>query len=313
MEIVDAMRNNTGNPTEDSQMPMEQQLDVDLAEVAERLRQSPIHVADVTGKLHPMVKKTQEALQAVAKKEKGDSLIWAASRQPHIDVGVGLASIDRITRILEALVRGLESAGFRITGPMIEGHGMSLRFRVREKTSQVPHKPKPGASELDLIMAPKYDYVPNGIIGLEFGDEFNAWSTRRSIWETKRTPLEDWIPVMPARLIYEAQSYRDRRAAQAESARRKAEEEALERRKQGLVQRRKERDDALFQLADRWQRCQTLRGFIEAVRQVAVEEVGSPQADPQIATWLAWARRVAYRHDPLTGLRRSSPGRRRPR
>lgn len=291
-------------------MPIEQQLDADLAEVAERLRRSPIHVADVTGKLHPMVKQTQEALQAVAKKEKGDSLIWAASRQPHIDVGVGRASIDRITRILEALVRGLENAGFRVTGPMVEGHGVALRFRVREKTSQVPHKPRPRASKLELRMAPKYDCVPNGIIGVEFGDTFNAWSTRNSIWETKKTPLEDWTPSIPIHLIHEAQNYRDRRAAQAEAARRKAEVEALERRKQGLVQRRKERDEALFQLADRWQRCKTLRGFIEAVRQVAVEEVGSPGADPQIATWLAWAGRVAYRHDPLVGLRESSPTRR---
>lgn len=291
-------------------MPIEQQLDADLAEVAERLRQSPIHVADVTGKLHPIVRQTQEALQAVAKTQKDDSLIWAASRQPHIDVGVGRAAIDRIMTILEALVRGLESAGFKITGPTIEGHGMTLRFRVREKTSQVPHKSKPGASELDLMLAPKYDYVPNGIIGIEFGNEFNAWSTRDSIWETKKKPLEESIPGIPTRLIYEAQGYRNRRAAQAEAARRKAEAEDLERRRQGLVQRRKERDGALFQLADRWQRCRTLRGFIESVRQAAVEEVGSPQADPQIATWLAWAGGVAYRHDPLTGLRGSSPRRR---
>jgi hypothetical protein len=291
-------------------MPIEQQLDADLAEVAERIRQSPIQVADLTGKLHPMVKKTQEALRAVAKKEKGDSLIWATSRQRHIVVGVGLASIDRITRILEALVRGLESAGFRITGPAIEGHGMSLRFRVREKTSQVPHKLKAGASKYDLLMAPKYDYVPTGVIGIEFGNQFNAWSTHNSVWETKKRPLEDSIPGIPTRLIYEAQTYRNGRVAEGEAARRKAEEEALERRKQVLVQRRKERDDALFQLADRWQRCTTLRVFIEAVRQVAVEEVGSPEADPQIATWLAWAGRVAHRHDPLTGLRRSSPARR---
>jgi hypothetical protein len=291
-------------------MPIEQQLDADLAEVAERLRQSPIQVADVTGKLHPMVKKTQEALQAVAKKEKGDSLIWAASSQPHIDVGVGRASIDRITRILEALVRGLESAGFQITGPMIEGHGIAIRFRVREKTSQVPHKSKPGASKYDLLMAPRYDYVPTGVIGIEFGNQFNAWSTHNSVWETKKKPLEDSIPGIPTRLIYEAQAYRNGWAAEAEAACRKAEEEAAASRKQGLVQRRKERDDALFQLADRWQQCKTLRGFIEAVRQVAVEEVGSPEADPQIATWLAWAGRVAHRHDPLTGMRASSPKRR---
>ena len=67
--------------------------------------------------------------------------------------------------------------------------------------------------------------------------------------------------------------------------------------------------EALFQVADRWRRCETLRGFVEAVRQGAVEEVGSAEADPKIVRWLAWAERGAARQGPPTRLRRSSPKR----
>ncbi len=47
-----------------------------------------------------------------------------------------------------------------------------------------------------------------------------------------------------------------------------------------------------------------------AVRAVAAEEVGAAETDPKIARWLVWAEKVADRHDPLVGLRGSSPRRR---
>lgn len=288
-------------------MPTEMIFDPDLAEVVERVRSTPVRVADVVEKLHPLVKRTADSLCREAKAQKTNTLVWASSREPILNVGVGRETIDRAVPILEALVRGLENAGFHAAGPTFEGHGMKMRFRLREKTSQVPHKPKRGASELDRMMAPKFDYVPNGILGIEIGDDFNAWSTRRSIWETEKMPLEDWVPHIPLRLLHEAQEWRNRRAVQAETERRKAHEAAQERRMQELLKRRQERDEALFQLADRWQRCTNLRGLIDAVRQVAVEEVGAADANPGLSRWLAWAGRVAERHDPLTGLRQSSP------
>lgn len=49
---------------------------------------------------------------------------------------------------------------------------------------------------------------------------------------------------------------------------------------------------------------------MEAVRAVAVDEVGGAANDPKIVKWLAWAGRVAERQDPLVRLRGSSPRRR---
>lgn len=89
-------------------------------------------------------------------------------------------------------------------------------------------------------------------------------------------------------------------------------EQARLKRKQERLARRRKREESLFRVAERWQRCETLRGYMEAVRKVADEEVGGAEADPKIARWLVWAGRVAERHDPLERLRKSSP-RRRPR
>ncbi len=47
------------------------------------------------------------------------------------------------------------------------------------------------------------------------------------------------------------------------------------------------------------QRCNVLRGFMEAVWQVIVDTVGSAEADSKIARWVNWAGRVADRPVPL--------------
>ena len=67
------------------------------------------------------------------------------------------------------------------------------------------------------------------------------------------------------------------------------------------------------QVAEKLRRCNVLREFAEAVRAVAVEEVGAADAGPKVTRWLAWAERVAGRKHPLGRLRRSEAGRRRPR
>jgi hypothetical protein len=294
-------------------MPTEMVFDADLAQILDRLRSAPVGTDTDVKKVHPIVKRTADNLRNTAKAQKNEGLVWTASREPVLNVGVGRGTIDRAIGILEVLVRRLELAGFRIEGPTVVGHGMTFRIRLREKTSQVRHKPKRGASELDLFMAPKVDYIPNGTLGLEVGDDFNAWSTRRSIWETKTTPLDALITSAPARLLMQVQERRQQQAARRAAEERQAEEERHRRQKQERLDRRRKRDEALFELADEWRRCESLRGFIAAVRRVAVEEVGFAEIDPQIAKWLVWAERVAGRHDPLDRLRRSAPKRRRSR
>jgi hypothetical protein len=292
-------------------MPIEMQFDPDLAAVMDRIHRSPVEVCNNRARLKPIVKRTRDCLVAGAKKA-GDSLIWAASREPILHVGVGGKSIDRAVRILDALVRGLELAGFTVNGPTVAGFGLTRVMRLREKTRQVPHKIQPGASELDLMLAPKYDYVPNGILGLELGNQFDAWSTHQSMWETKNSPLETRIVGVPARLLMEIQESRNRQAAKTNSERRRAEEQAIKRQKQERRDRRRKREAALFEAAEQWRRAETLRAFAQAVRQVATQEVGAADADQKIVRWLVWAGRVADRHDPLVRRRKSAPGRRRP-
>lgn len=308
------------SPNRETTMPTEMAYDPDLADIVDRLKRSRATETVVRKRLQPIVKATRDALQKAAKAVKGNSLIWAVSTQPVLNAGVGRESIERALQAMDALVINLKEAGFVVAGPTVSGYGMTFRLRLREKTSQVPHKPLPRASKLDLFLAPKVDYVPNGILGIEIGDDFNAWSTRRSSWETKTCPLEYLVGRVPFDLIMAVQWRRDRGKAKAEAERKQFDQEQervaaarLLAERQQRRQRREAREDALLRTAERWRRCDLLRQFAEAVRQVAVEEIGSPDADPKIARWLAWAERVADRHDPLVRLRRSAPGRRRSR
>ena len=126
-------------------------------------------------------------------------------------------------------------------------------------------------------------------------------------------PTRNTDPVDPLQASNGGSGRRQQQAARRAAEEQQAEESKQRRRKQERLERRRKRDEALFELADEWRRCETLRGFIAAVRRVAVEEVGFAEVDPKIAKWLVWAERVAGRHDPLERLRRSAPGRGRPR
>jgi hypothetical protein len=293
-------------------MPIEMTFDPDIQEALLRLKKSSTTVPEDVAALHLTAKRTRDGLIAAAKKETPNTLISAVSKHPVFDVRVSEASIDRACRVLDALARAIEEAGLQFSGAKISGYGDTLRLRLREKTSQVRNKPKPGASELELMLAPSVVYVPNGTLGLEIGNDFDAWSTRRAVWETKTRPIETLVFRVMFELLTEVQKTRNRRASRAAAERQQQDTARSVAERQERRKRRREREEALFQVADQWRRCETLRGFMEAVRQVTVEEVGSADGDPKIRRWLAWAEKVADRHDPLVRLRKSSPSMRRP-
>jgi hypothetical protein len=301
-------------------MPIEMTFDPDLQEVLARVEQAQIKVSENLDALHPLVKRTRDGLFAASRTTKDNVLLRPACKEPVLNVAVSRSLLDRAYKTLDSLIRALEDAGFRVTGSKVIGYGKTFQLRFREKTSQVRNKPKPGASKLDMLLAPKVIYFPNGTLGVEIGNDFNAWSTHRAVWETKTRPIETLVPQVVLSLVMAVQEHRNNQAAKAATERQKADEQRqseeaarLAAETQERRNRRQAREEALLQVAERWKRCALLREFAEAVRAVAVEEVGAADADPKVARWLAWAERVAEKHDPLVRFRRSAPGRRRPR
>jgi uncharacterized membrane-anchored protein YjiN (DUF445 family) len=86
----------------------------------------------------------------------------------------------------------------------------------------------------------------------------------------------------------------------AEEARRRIEREEQQRREQAFL-------DKLLGEAERWQKSQLIRSYIDAVRITAIQKDGVVSPASDLGKWLEWAKERADRLDPL--LSRLSPSR----
>lgn len=273
----------------------------------------PITVATSLRGLHPLV----------ARLRNGGDDEW------RLAVSVSKPLFRRALLVMDALLKGLEKRGYAIKRPESEwsrhttvvGHGHEFGLRLREPTSrriknlteqEIEYRKKYPS----VYRRTEYEFTLTGTLQLQITG-FPGWHPK--ILQDGKKPLEERLAGLPGEMLRAIDAERREQAKRAKEERQRqeakrlwAEEQARLKRKQERLARRRKREEALFQVAERWRRVETLRGFMEAVRQVAVEEVGAVEADPKIERWLAWAGRVAERHDPLMGLRRSSP-RRRPR
>jgi hypothetical protein len=274
----------------------------------------PIKVASSLRGAHPLVARTRDGGD--------DEWRLAVSVSDHL--------LRRALLVMDAVLKGLEKRGYTVKKPesqwsretKVVGHGHEFGLRLREPTNRKVKDLTPQQIEYrKQYPSPhhrtRYEFIRRGILQLEITG-FPGWHPK--VLRDGKTPLEDRLADLPCQMLKAIDAERREAAKRAEEERQRqeakrlwAQEQDRLKRKQERLARRRKRDEALFQLADQWQRCETLRGFIAAVRRVAVEEVGFAEVDPKIAKWLVWAERVAGRHDPLERLRRSAPGRRRPR
>ena len=204
----------------------------------------------------------------------------------------------------------------------IVGYEHEFGLRLREPTKRSIKNLTPQEIEYrkkypSIYNHTEYEYNRTGTLQLEITHCPN-WNTK--VIRDGKKPLEERLAGLPGELLRAIDATRRQEAEWAEAERKRQEAvrlreevKAREKRRQERLARRRQREEVLFRTAERWRRCDLLRQFAEAVRQVAVEEIGSPDADPKITRWLVWAERVAERQDPLVRLRRSGTGRRKPR
>lgn len=271
----------------------------------------PITVATSLRGLHPLVARLRD----------GEDDEW------RLAVRVSRPLFRRALLVMDALLKGLEKRGYTIKRPesqwsketTVVGHGHEFGLRLREPTNrkvrgltekEIEHRKKyPSAYHRT-----EYEFTLTGALQLEISG-FPGWHPK--ILRDGKKPIEERLAALPGEMLRAIDAERREQAKRAEEERQRqeakrlwAEEQARLKRKQERLARRRKREESLFRVAERWQRCETLRGYMEAVRKVADEEVGGAEADPKIARWLVWAGRVAERHDPLERLRKSSPRRR---
>jgi hypothetical protein len=238
-----------------------------------------------------------------------------------LEVRVGPDTIRRALRIMDALLKGLEKRGYKVSVPINQWQrgtfidALSSRFQIRLREPAVRHKHIPNEKERDAIKknphfhsVPTWDYALTGELLLELQHQYGLPIC--TIRDGKKRRVEDHLSKIPLAILRSVDDSKRQTAIDAEKARQRAEAEQRRReeeeRRRAEERRRQEeqaRVEGLFAEAARWNRCLQLRAYLEAVRDLVDEHHGPPEPSTQLGQWLCWAEAIADQHDPLLSLK----------
>ncbi len=275
----------------------------------EKLPENRIEVRDRLTSPHPLIEKTR-ALRENSSRQRAER----GRRDPCADAGLSISvskqHLPRALRIMDALLKALESRGFKVAvAPMMYKSdrcatratvlGVDLEFELKERFKQVENEPPKEDKKSSWPSSySKYDLIPSGRFFLTI-TSYIGENSRRAWSDGAKHKVEDCLNdfiiwLMKGAVIDRA---RDLKRAHEENERieliRRREEEA---RKQ---EEEKKRIQALISEAQSWKQSQLIREFIEAVRTKGIEKYGQIAADSDLEKWIKWANQVADRIDPL--------------
>lgn len=276
---------------------------------SEMLEQSRIQVPASADVLHPLVARTEKSLRDA---KLNDRSLAEPRAKNCLDVQVSRESTDRAVRILDALLKALEARGFSVTvkdepkrTTTLSILDETLEFGLEEIVARQEHvlssaeRKKKEKSPWSTYGIPQYDFLPTGRFSLKLK---NLWlrGVRMTWSDGKVQRLEDRLNAFIVGLINAAvrkredRLERERREREWEEERRRREEKAR------LIRQEKERLAGLEKEAENWRKSQSLRAYIDAVRESAIREHGEIREGGELDRWLIWATEQADRLDPLT-------------
>ncbi|MBL8841991.1 MAG: hypothetical protein JNL90_10760 [Planctomycetes bacterium] len=270
-----------------------------------------IIVHETSGDLHPCVSGGIVKLTAPNR--------WGLGYRPFIAVSDG--SRDRGLRIMNALVRALESRGHRVevreqsrpgehyrpaaTGAHVGDVFVAFSMFERSRMVQSGPAPKKKANETTAestrrIFWPKVEYVPRGILTLRVG----GWYESQRDWtDEKRSKIEDRLHEVVAAILAHADRIRASRIEQARAL--EAERERARLRAEAEKRQKAEEEDvaALQKMIADWREVRDVRAFIDEARAIVAAEGLVIREDSKLAGFIRWATARAERIDPLRALR----------
>lgn len=281
----------------------------------------PVRVAESLHHAHPLVRTSAPVLRAARCDDYG--LIIPVSGC--VNVNVSRLRLRRALLIMDALIRCFERHGYSVACPVEEDEecetrvalmGVEVPFRVDEFLLENVggQSGVSGAKEVFRLHRPRR-YGPvslSGRLQLSIDEDRCAWCVRwkgfRLSWsDGKHQRVEELLGAFVTETARVAAFMKTKKD---EYAKREKERQIEEERKAAAARRRQEmvaeineerrRVEALKEEAENWKKSQTLRRYIEAVRQSAVERGLDVGADSETGKWLVWAAQQADRLDPLT-------------
>jgi hypothetical protein len=296
-------------------VPLEQEQDAEAqAKITfEKLDENRIRVATRLLSPHPLVVITEKILR----RAKPDiTSVVKRTREKCLGLCINPKSLDRVLRIMDALIKALEKRGSDVSIVKEDEHnpysrfktsvsvlGERLDFSLRESFQQTDHIPPPsgrkgGSTFSSFHYAPKYDYKPSGRFSLMINGYIGT-GVRANWSDGKKQQLEDCLNSFVIGLINAAVATKAQRIERERWERERRESE--QRREEMARLRRKEeaRLQSLEKEVESWQKSKNIRAYIEAVKEVGVRKHGEIAPGSQLDQWLSWAHQQADHLDPL--------------
>jgi len=296
----------------------EQYKEAEARIVFENFPENRIVVSERLTSPHPLVEKTK-INKTSAGGPQGGRAIDRSCKDAGLDIHVSKEYLGRALRIMDALLKALESRGFKVSISQkpygnnncvttVSVLGVVHEIVLKETFKQVKHEPpketKKGMSWLQYH--PPYDFIPSGRFTLSISGYVgeggqNSWSDGKK--QKIENCLNDFIiGLIKASVIDRGRDLKREleEKERLEQARRRAEKERRR-------EEEKKRIQNLISEAQSWKQSQLVREYVSAVRAKAIEKNGEIQPGSELDQWLIWANQLADRLDPLAETVKSDP------
>lgn len=245
---------------------------------------------------------------------------WGLGYRPFIAVSDG--SRDRGLRIMNALVRALESRGHRVevreqsrpgehyrpgaTGAHVGDVFVAFSMFERSKmvrTGPVPRKKanETAAETTRRIFWPKVEYVTCGLLTLRVG----GWYESQRDWtdEKKRVKLEDRLHEVAAAILAHTEGIRSSRIERARALEAERERTRLRAEADKRQKAEEKKVAALRATLAEWREVRDIRAFVAEAQAIAAAVGQEIREEPNLADFIQWASARADSLDPLRILR----------
>jgi hypothetical protein len=279
--------------------------------VAERVAEEEkpenrIQVGDQLRSPHPLIQDVSATLSKTGASAGGSASSESGANSSVLDVRVSSPARHRALRLLDALLKALETRGYKVSpsGVTIEGELVSIK--VIEKEDRTKHVPT--AAELaekqryPWTRISEWNYAPNGQLSI-YTDAYVTWrKDLRKRWSDGRTVrLEDRLNDVVVGLVAIGVALRQCVEERRREAEAWAEQERLRQELARQARMEKARRANLVASADSWAMAERIRHLVVEVERRSLSNCSITLANVQ--EWIAWAARVADELDPLgTGI-----------
>jgi hypothetical protein len=269
----------------------------------ESLPANRIIVADTFHGAHPLIRETRKLLETGFMDSYGRMYAkWSEKPKQVLNVQMSKKSLHRALRILDALLKAIETRGGEIKvkdrDTLCIMNQARVRFSLWEKVKRSERELNKEEREKSYV-PDRWIYTPTG----EFTFKIEEWNVARKSWKDKKQkPLEDQLNDIMVGLITASKILRERDLERERQELLRLEQERqyeeMERTQQIEDQHREELDT----MADLWIKSVNLRQFLlECEKTLTTEAPILPEGNE--ARWLAWARAYVDEINPLTSGR----------